>query len=140
MEGSEGVRELRILIVEDEFLSRQLLGLNISKYGSYDVADNGETAIDSVRRAYESGKPYDLLFMDIVLPIMDGLTALKAIRAYEASIGLAAPSPMKVVMVSALSDSETKMDSFDSQCEAYVTKPYSKGMLESTIERLFEEN
>jgi len=126
-----------MLLVEDEYLSRQLLGLLIKKYGSIDSADDGEEALRLVQKSRAEGRPYDLIFMDIVLPTMDGLTALKRIRALEAAQGVAVQGASKIVMASALSDSETLKDSRDSQCEAYITKPYLKAALESTIERLF---
>ncbi len=127
-----------MLVVEDEYLSRQLLSLIIRKYGSIDSADDGEEALRLVRTSLEERRPYDLIFMDIVLPTMDGLAALKGIRALEAAQGATAMEASKIIMVSALSDSETLKDSRDGQCEAYITKPYLKALLESTIERLFQ--
>jgi len=124
-----------MLVVEDEYLSKQLMGLIIARYGSFDSADDGAQALRAVKLAREEGRPYDLIFLDIVLPTMDGLTVLSEIRSHEASLGAMGAS--KVIMVSALSDGETQRESRDHQCDAYMTKPFSKSMLESTIGKLF---
>jgi two-component system, chemotaxis family, chemotaxis protein CheY len=130
------MRELRILIVEDEFLSRKLLESHIESYGSCELADDGQGAIDAVKLSYEEGRPFDIVFLDIMLPLIDGLTALREIRAYEAGRGVEGGSACKVIMVTALNDAQTVMDSCKNRCEGYVTKPYSKKMLADAIARL----
>jgi two-component system chemotaxis response regulator CheY len=123
------MRQLRMLIVEDEFLSRQLLQTYAAEYGSCDVAVEGKEAVRAFEFAHDAGKPYDLVFMDIMLPGMDGQAALKEIRSYEASRGIRGGETCKVLMTTALSDAKTVMESFKNQCEGFLTKPYSKPML-----------
>ena len=128
--------KLKILIVEDEFLSRQLLQSYLEGRAQCDVAVDGVEAVRAVELSYESGKPYDLVFLDIMLPTKDGQTALKEIRAYESSRGIQGGQTCKIVMMTALSDAKTVMESFKNQCEGYVTKPYSKQKLEAAIREL----
>ena len=130
------MRNIRMLIVEDEFLSWQLLQAFVGEYGRSDVAADGEEAVAAVKRSYEEGQPYDLVFMDIVLPKLDGQAALKAIREFEASRGILASGTCKVLMTTALSDAKTVMEAFKNQCEGYLTKPYSKSMLDKAIAKL----
>jgi two-component system chemotaxis response regulator CheY len=130
------MKPLRMLIVEDEFLSRQLLQSYAAEYGSCDVAVDGVEAVRAVQLSYESGKPYDLVFMDIMLPNKDGQTALKEIRSYEEKRGVQGESTCKVIMVTALSDARTVMESFKNQCEGFITKPYSKIKLDEAIQKL----
>lgn len=126
----------RFLIVEDEFLSRQLLQICVDEFASYDIAVDGKEAVQAVKRSYETGCPYDVIFLDIILPQIDGLSALKEIRAYEASRGIVGKQTTKVVMTTALSDAKNVMESFSNQCEAYITKPYSKEKILKVISEL----
>jgi two-component system chemotaxis response regulator CheY len=115
-----------MLIVEDEFLSRKLVGHYIEKHGKYDVAVNGEEALRAVRDAYEEGRPYDVVFLDIMMPDMNGLAVLKSLREYEAGRGISATDGLKVIMTTALGDAKSVMEAFRNQCEAYITKPYTE--------------
>jgi two-component system chemotaxis response regulator CheY len=120
------VAKLKMLVVEDEFLSRQLLMSIVSEFGNADVAVDGQEAVDAVKLSYERGAPYDLVFLDIMLPAKNGQEVLKEIRAYESSRGIHASNCMKIVMTTAMSDAPNIMEAFRSQCDAYVTKPYNK--------------
>lgn len=128
--------KLRILIVEDEFLSRQLLLTIVSELGSVDVAVDGQEAVDAVRISYESGAPYNVIFLDIMLPAKDGQEALREIRAYEQERGVLASDGIKIIMTTALSDSQSIMEAFRSQCESYVTKPYNKKKIMDEFNKL----
>ena len=127
------MKRLRMLIVEDEFLSRNLLASLMAERGSADVAVDGEEAVRAVKYAYDSGTPYDVIFLDIMLPVMDGQEALRRIRDYERERGLHAPEGCKVVMTTALSDARNVMDAFKGQCEAYIVKPYNKPKIEEQL-------
>lgn len=120
------MKNLRMLIVEDEFLSRKLVGHYVGKYGKFDVAVNGEEALRAIRDAYEENRPYDVVFLDIMMPDQDGLSVLKTLREYEAGRGVSAAEGIKVVMTTALGDAKSVMEAFRNQCEAYITKPYTE--------------
>jgi two-component system, chemotaxis family, chemotaxis protein CheY len=130
------MRQLSILIVEDEFLSRQLLMTIVAKLGKVDVAVNGVEAVTAFRMAYDAGTPYDVVFLDIMLPAKDGQTVLKEMRAYEQERGVLASSGTKVIMTTALSDSKSIMEAFRSQCESYVTKPYNEKKIMDEFNKL----
>ena len=130
------MRQLKILVVEDEFLSRQLLMTIVSKRGRVDVAVDGQEAVDAVRISYETGSPYDVIFLDIMLPAKDGQEVLKELRAYEQERGVIASAGIKVIMTTALSDSKSIMEAFRSQCESYVTKPYNEKKIMDEFNKL----
>lgn len=132
--------ELRILVVEDDFLSRSLLSKIVAEYGTVDVAVDGKEAVDAVMRAYAAGAPYHLIFLDIMLPKKDGQTALREIRSFEESSGVMAPDACKVIMTTALSDAKNVMGAFGAQCEAYITKPFSKHSIEVELRRILPAN
>nr|WP_319400609.1 response regulator [uncultured Carboxylicivirga sp.] len=70
---------LSVLLVEDNVLNQKLIFLNLSKYGFIiDIANNGQEALDKL-----DSKEYDLILMDLMMPIMDGLETTVAIRDKE---------------------------------------------------------
>ena len=79
---------MRILIVEDEFITRKIVQSILSSYGECDIAVDGEEAVQAFTMAWESNKPYDLICMDILMPNKDGHQALKEIREKEAQRGI----------------------------------------------------
>lgn len=130
------MKSLKMLVAEDEFLSRNLLTRMIQSYGTVDGAVDGAEAVAALKAAYESGKPYDLVFLDIMMPGKDGQAALKELRNYEESIGIHSPDVCKVIMVTALADAKNVMAAFNSQCEGYVTKPYSASAIREMVEKI----
>ncbi len=74
--------KLNILLVEDNILNQKLIFLYLSKVGfDIDVANNGLEAFEKVKI-----RNYDLVLMDLMMPIMDGLEATTRIREYEKSV------------------------------------------------------
>jgi len=120
---------MRTLIVEDDFTSRLVLQTFLSKYGECHVAVNGLEALAAVRAALETGQRYDLICMDIMMPEMDGQTAVKQIRALEESAGTLSTNGIKIIMTTALDDVKNVMQSFQSLCDAYLFKPVDTGKL-----------
>lgn len=128
--------KIKILVVEDDFLSRSLLSKMVSEYGEVEVAVDGIEAVDAVKRSYEGGAAYDLIFLDIMMPRKDGLAALREIREYEEASGISALEICKVVMTTALGDAKNVMTAFGSQCDGYITKPFSKKVIDDQIRKI----
>lgn len=68
---------MRILIAEDDFASRKAILKFLSAYGECDVTVDGMEAIDAFMMALEEEDPYDLICLDVMMPVMDGYQALK---------------------------------------------------------------
>lgn len=117
---------ISILIVEDDFTSRRVLSHILESYGLYDVAIDGEEALEAVRLGLENGTRYDLICLDIMMPKMDGQAALKAIRELEESHGIRPGMGARIIITSALDDSANVLEAFRSQCDGYIVKPYDK--------------
>lgn len=130
------MRQLRILVVEDDFISRNLLVRMVQRFGSVDSAVNGIEALKAVEAAHESSNPYDLIFLDIMMPMMDGQTALKKIRAFEQEHGVLPTDGSKIVMLTALGDATNVMQAFRGQCEGYITKPYTLQIIEAQMKSI----
>ncbi|OGR19684.1 MAG: hypothetical protein A2X81_03080 [Desulfobacterales bacterium GWB2_56_26] len=128
---------MKTLIVEDDFLARSLLSTLLSEYGVCHVAVNGREALDAIERAFEENDRYDLVCLDIMMPVLDGQEALLELRKLEALRGIKGLDTTKVIMVTAIDDSKNIMKAFrQGQCEAYLTKPLDRTKLISHIKEL----
>lgn len=123
---------MRILIVEDDIPSRQLLEHLLAGLGTCETADNGRQAFEAVQRAMDDKRPFGLICMDIMMPEMDGMEALKKIRRLEIAHRIPATASAKIVMITAKGQASDVMTAYNSGCEAYLLKPISKA-------RLFEQ-
>jgi two-component system chemotaxis response regulator CheY len=126
---------MRALIVEDEFLSRKVLKSFLMTLFEVEIVVNGREAVEAFRLAHTENQPYDLVLMDIMMPEVDGIEALKRIREMEAKDGL--EPRVKVIMTTALDDPQTVMKSFyDGEASAYIVKPVVKEKLYKELEKL----
>ena len=124
------------LIVEDDFTSRLLLHSFLSKYGECHIAVNGKEAVSAFRAAQKAGERYDLICMDIMMPEMDGQTAVKEIRALEERENILSTNGVKIIMTTALDDVKNVIQSFRSLCDAYLFKPIDTGKLVGHMKEL----
>ncbi len=120
---------MKILIAEDDFTSRKLIQIYLSNYGDCDIAVDGNVAIEAFRCALDNKVPYDLICLDIMMPNMDGRTALKTIRQIEDEHGIGGFDSVKIIMTTSHSDSQNIIGSFREGCEAYLIKPIEKDKL-----------
>jgi len=128
---------MKALIVEDDFLARSLLSTLLSEYGICHVAVNGKEALEAVDRAFTEEHPYDLICLDIRMPVMDGQEALLELRNMEDLRGISGSEATKVIMVTAIDDSKNIIKAFRlGQCEAYLSKPLDREKLIGHIKEL----
>ena len=129
--AKEPVTPLRILLVEDTADNR-LLVLAYLKATPHivDTANDGQEAVEAFIEAGSMG--YDLILMDMQMPIMDGYEATRHIRDYEISKGLPR-TPIVALTAFALAD-ETQR-AVDAGCDAYLTKPIKKATLLEAVAR-----
>lgn len=127
---------MRILIAEDDLASRKFLDKFLSKYGQCDLVVDGLETIEAYMAAANEGKPYDLICLDIMMPKLDGIKALKAIRDLEKQKGIAEKDRAKIIMTTALENSEYVRQSFEYGSEAYASKPIDMDKFIEVMERL----
>jgi len=129
---------MKTLIVEDDFVARQLLKGILSDYSECDIVVDGEEAVQAHRIALEDGEPYDLICMDIMMPNMDGKESLKRIREFEKDNNISGSKEAKVIMITALGDPKTVFESFyKSGATSYLVKPINEEKFFNQL-RLFE--
>lgn len=115
---------MHILIAEDDFTSRKLLQNILAPYGESMTTVNGEEAVEAFTLALEQGRPFDLVCMDIMMPVMDGQQALREIRAVERRNGVKPADEAKIIMITALGDPRNVVDAYYKGGAAlYLTKP-----------------
>lgn len=119
-------QSLRILLVEDSSDNRQLMLAYLKKTPyQVDIAENGQIAVEKF-----TADPYDLVLMDMQMPVMDGYTATRRIREWEQNQS-ADPALIIALTAYALKDDEQK--SLDVGCDLHLTKPIKKAQLLETI-------
>jgi len=114
---------MRILIVEDDFTSRMFMRKFLSKYGECDVAVDGIEAIDAYISSLNEGHPYNLICLDIMMPRLDGISALKSIRELEKKKSITIAKRVKIIITTSMKENEIDMSVFDSEFETVAYKP-----------------
>jgi two-component system, chemotaxis family, chemotaxis protein CheY len=127
---------MKILIAEDDLTSRLFMKKYLSNHGHCDVVMNGMEAIELVMNAIEMAEPYDFICLDVMMPKVDGLKALKTIREIEDKHLPANKKPAKVIMVTALNDKETVEEAYRYGCEAYAWKPIEIDKFDEMLKKL----
>ena len=113
----------RILIAEDDMVSRKFLSKFLSQYGDCDSVVDGLEAIDAYMLGVQEDSPYDLICLDIMMPKIDGVKVLKTIRDLEKQQELAETERAKIIMTTVLGDDHFVQSAFDFGCNAYANKP-----------------
>jgi len=127
--GTQLDTNLRILVAEDSPDNRLLVRAYLK--GTSHIltfVEDGKAAVEQ----FQAGD-FDLILMDIQMPVMDGLTAARAIRLAEQERGL---TPVAIIAVTANALPEDIKASQDAGCDAYLSKPISKQKLLAAIEEI----
>ena len=120
--------DCRVLLAEDGNDSRRLITFFLEQAGAEVVtADNGQVAVDLVAASNNEGKPFDLVLMDIQMPIMDGYEATRVLRqnGFE--------RPILALTAHAMEDDRRKC--LDAGCDEYLSKPINRNHLITTVSR-----
>ena len=114
---------MRLLIAEDEKKLRKLVK-DFFELKGYEVAEagNGSEAVDALQK-----QKFDLIFLDIMMPGMDGLEACEKLRTY---------TDAPIIFLTALYDEETKLKGYACGADDYVTKPFSLDVLYAKAEAI----
>lgn len=127
---------MRTLLAEDDFASRKFMEKYLSQYGECDVTVDGEEAVNAYMIAMEDGNPYDLICLDVMMPVLDGYQVLKAIRNMEAERGIKKADRVKIIMTTALNEERNVKKAFELECEAYSGKPIDVERFDQVLEKM----
>lgn len=127
---------MKILLAEDDYVTRKFMTNFLSRYGECDVTVDGMEAVDAFMMALEDGEPYDLVCLDVMMPVMDGYQALVGIRNLEKDYNIPEEESVKVIMTTALNDEKNVKMAFELGCTIYSGKPIDKERFEQALKKL----
>ena len=110
---------MKILLAEDDFATRKFMSKFLEQYGDCDIAVDGMEAVDAFLMALESDEGYDLVCLDVMMPVMDGYQALKAIRDLEKERNIPEKDMAKIIMTTALNEEKNVKMAFDLGCTVF---------------------
>ncbi len=118
-----GPLALRILVAEDSRTNQQLAVRLLERQGhDVTIVNNGKEAVEAIRREL-----FDLVLMDVEMPIMDGLAATRAIRSYESRRGTRLP-------IVAVTTRDNHRDCLAAGMDAHLNKPLRLDRLNRTLQ------
>lgn len=113
---------LRVLIVEDNVTNSKLMQMILERSGCYvDVAANGQEAIDKTRQNH-----YAVVLMDLQMPVVDGITATRAIRQTVSTT-------LPIIGLSAAATKEDEANALHAGMNDYITKPVLADLLRTCV-------
>jgi signal transduction histidine kinase/CheY-like chemotaxis protein len=119
---------LRILMAEDNAVNARLLAAILKRHGyEAEHATNGREAVEAMART-----EFDLVLMDVQMPEMDGLEAVRRQRARERRLGLA---PVLVAALTANAQSGAREECLEAGMDDYLAKPFQATQVRSLLER-----
>jgi len=122
------MKKLAILLAEDNVLNQKIIILNLKKYGlNIDVANNGLIAVEK----YKPNK-YDIIIMDIMMPVMDGYEAAREIRKIEKKNN----SHIKIIGLTANTYDVDKERCISAGMDEFMTKPFDVELFKKVIKDL----
>jgi CheY-like chemotaxis protein len=129
LEATRGIgRQIKILLAEDN-IDNQNLGRKIMENADYmvDVAENGKAAVEAVSKSQ-----YDLILMDVEMPVMDGFSATREIRALEKEKNL---GYTPIIALTAHALVEYRKECLKNGMDDYITKPFRKKVLLDAVDK-----
>ncbi len=122
------INPLNILLVEDNILNQKLIYLNLAKFKhKIDIANNGKEAVDKVKTG-----TYDLIIMDLMMPVMDGLEATTCIREYENTKGI----KTKIIGLTANTFDADREKCLNHGMDEYMAKPFDLEIFNDILVKL----
>ena len=125
---------MRVLICEDDLVSRKVLSRFLAPFGETVLAADGNEATKHFEEAVQANKPFDLILLDMVMPFKDGLETLKSVRDHERQAGT--KEPVKIIMLTGQGDSLQINQAKTIGISDYMLKPIEEVKLVRELQRL----
>jgi signal transduction histidine kinase/CheY-like chemotaxis protein len=114
---SSSPRQLKVLVAEDNMINQKVAMINLRQLGhNVEIASNGQVAFDM----FQNGE-YDIILMDIQMPVLDGIEATVAIRKYEKENNI---DKIRIVAITANAQKEDRNRCFEVGMDDFITKPF----------------
>jgi CheY-like chemotaxis protein len=122
--------KVKVLVAEDNKINQKVISKILEKLNlEYTIVENGKLALE-----YRKKEDFDLVFMDMQMPLMDGLSATREIRSYEKQNNA---SPVKIVALTANAFEEDKKSCYEAGMNEYLSKPVKRRDVIKVINKLF---
>ena len=123
-------QQYSLLVVDDNEMNRDLLGRRLQRQGyRVTMAVDGRQALEIIAQ-----EPFDLVLLDIMLPVMNGYQVLEHLKADQSL------SHIPVIITTALDESDGKAKCMELGAEDYLTKPFNPVILKSRIADCLERH
>jgi len=123
---ASGVPAMRVLVVEDHPINQKLVGLLLTRMGCESTfCENGQLAVDLVQQ-----ESFDMVLMDVNMPVMDGLTATRLIRGMSGAL-----SRLPIVVLTADVMNEARDQAMAAGADDFLSKPVNVAQLRSIVSR-----
>ncbi|GAM20385.1 hypothetical protein SAMD00019534_035600 [Acytostelium subglobosum LB1] len=132
---SAAISNIRILLVEDNQFNARIATTVLQKHSfRVDLKTNGQVALEHIKGSHSM---YDLILMDIHMPVMDGITCTRMIRRFESEQGF---RKIPIIALTADNTSGHKNTCLDAGCNEYISKPLDYPILISVLKKLLDNS
>lgn len=128
--------EMKVLIIDDEKISRKVLLKQMEGVGDCTAVDNSRKGLEMVEKSLSGQTPYDLITMDVSMPKMDGRMLLKRIREKEKELNIKKRDRIKIIMVTSRMNISTIKECIGLGCDGYLSKPVNRYQLFTSLAKL----
>lgn len=126
--------DMKSLIVEDDYSSQLLLLGILGQFGQPEIASDGPEALTLFEETLAAGSSFDVVCLDINMPVMNGFKTLEQLRELERNYGVDSGAAARIIMTSALDDE--MRDGAQALYDGYLNKPIRKTALEALLHGL----
>ncbi len=123
-----GADASKVLIIEDNEDLRKYLFLNLKPYYNVILAEHGKEGVEKAREEFP-----DLIISDVMMPEMDGIEVTKQLKTEFNT------SHIPIILLTAKSTEEQKLEGMETGADAYVTKPFSLQLLKAQMRNLIDQ-
>jgi len=124
---------MRILVADDVRMTEKILKNFFKDTADFVYADSGRTAIEAFTKAMQKSRPFDLIILDILMPNIDGISALKHIRMLEQKHEY---RHTPIMMLTGVSDAQYVVEAKKLNCDAYMLKPINRVQFFTAIKKM----
>ncbi|WP_035237100.1 HDOD domain-containing protein [Desulfobacter vibrioformis] len=127
---------MKILIVDDEEISRKILLLKMKDMGTCVAVNSAKEALAELEKAKAEKHPFDVITLDVSMPVMNGQELLEHIRKKEVQNKIPKNDRVKILMITARMNVGTINACIKRGCNGYLTKPVSQAQLAQSFSQM----
>jgi len=124
----------RVLIVDDVPITHRIIKNILGSQYDYSTAECGLSALDAYHKSFKREEPFDIIFLDILIPHKDGLDVLRHIREYEQQRSDGYHT--YVIVITHLKSQDIENKAQEAGCDAFVRKPLLREVIMSSVEEV----